>query len=113
MNLVKSLLAIGLLALSSESMSAGRITSIAFSGPDDPNHINIVQIEIEGGFSGEGNAQGCNPSLAAIRNSPDRQYLISYLLTAYATKEKIKLVLNPTDKYLNDRCTISRIASST
>jgi hypothetical protein len=111
MNLLKTLSLLGLLAISFNSVGTGRITSVGFSGPDDPNHANIIQFEIEGGFSTEYNAQGCNVTFVAIRNTQDRQHLISYLLTAYTTKEKIGLVLNPSDKYYDDRCTVARIFS--
>lgn len=112
MNIIKALLFLGLIIVNSQAMSAGRVTHIWFSGPDDPNHTDVIQIAIEGGFSGEYNAGGCDSSLAAIRNSSERQHLISFLLTAYATKEKIGVALNPSDKYHTNRCTISRIFSA-
>ncbi len=85
----------------------GKIIGINFSGPDDPNHINIVQFQIEGGFA----SAGCNVQFAAIRNTEDRQHLISFALAAFASKEPVVVVLNGGDKYFADRCTISRISS--
>jgi hypothetical protein len=111
MRSLKKIALLSLFLISFNSIGTGRITSVSFSGPDDPNHAHIVQFEIEGGFSGEYNAQSCNATFAAIRNTADRQHLISYLLTAYTTKEKIGLVLNPSDKYYDDRCTVARAFS--
>ncbi len=51
------------------------------------------------------------PSYAAIRNTEDRQHLISFALTAFVSKEPVVVVLNGGDKYFADRCTISRISS--
>ena len=104
---------LGLTLFSFTSLGAGKITAIWHSGPDDPSHANVIQIQIEGGFAQEINAEGCNPNYAAIRNTQERQHMISYLLAAYATKERVGVVLNPADKYYTNggRCTISRIFS--
>lgn len=88
-------------------LADGKITSMNFSGPDDGSHPNIVQIQIEGGIDRE----GCNARFVAIRNTADRQHLISFALTAYSIKEPVSLVLNIADKYHTDRCTIQRISS--
>ncbi|WP_281628852.1 hypothetical protein [Vibrio sp. St2] len=112
MKLIKLLLALGITLFSPVSLSAGPVKVITFSGPDDMNHANIVQIEIEGGLANEILAEGCNTRFAAIRNTLERQHMISYVLAAYATKESVQLVLNPSDKYFQDRCTISRISST-
>jgi hypothetical protein len=91
--------------------SAGKITGIGFSGPKDGSHPNIVQISIEGGFSGEHNAAGCNPTLAAVRvgKAMETQHLVSYLLAANATGESVGVILDPTDRYWGDRCTITTV----
>lgn len=104
----RSLSAIGLLVLSVNAWADGKITGLVFSGPDDPSHQNIVQIQIEGGFS-YGN---CNTTFAAIRNSQDRQHMISFALAAYATGKPVAVKLNQSDTYYSDRCTISRITSA-
>jgi hypothetical protein len=103
------LMVLSQLTISSVAFGAGQVSVVSFSGPDDPDHKDIVQFEIVGGFSGEYNAGSCNASFAAIRNTPERQHMISFLLTAYATKANVKLVLNQNDKYFMDRCTVSRI----
>lgn len=104
----------GFALFSFTALGEGKITAIWYSGPDDMSHANVIQIQIEGGFAKEINAAGCNPHYAAIRNTQERQHMISYLLTAYTTKEKVGVILNPADKYYtdDDRCTISRIFSA-
>jgi hypothetical protein len=92
--------------ISSSAFASGKIIGINFSGPDD-GHPNVVQIQIEGGF----NEAGCNTTFAAIRVTDDRKHLISFALSAYATKEPVSIVLNKTDPYFLDRCTIKRISS--
>lgn len=87
--------------------NTGKLTAIMFSGPDDPNHANIVQIMIEGGFSNG----ACDPTLAAVRNTPDRKELIAFLLTAYATNQSVTIVLNPNDAYFGTRCSIARVSN--
>jgi hypothetical protein len=89
--------------------SAGKITGIGFAGPKDGSHPNIVQISIEGGFAGEYNSAGCAPELAAVRVNDETRHLVSYLLAANATQEKITVVLDPTDKYFGERCTITTV----
>ncbi|WOI37706.1 hypothetical protein R1T43_01320 [Alteromonas sp. CI.11.F.A3] len=84
----------------------GLITSIVFSGPDDPSHQDIVQIQLEGGFSEFTN---CNSSYSAIRNTETREAMISFALSAYLAKIPVAVKLNSNDKYFSDRCTISRI----
>jgi len=100
------ILLIGLMVIASH-VHAGIITGVNFSGPDDPHHPNIVQITIEGGF----NNVDCDQTLAAIRNTDDRQHLISYALAAFVSKQPVVIVLNGVDKYFGTRCTISRISS--
>ncbi len=100
-------------AFSSFARADGRIIQIDFSGPDDPNHPEVVQITIEGGFS----VTGCDSTYAAIRSDSRRQHLISFALEAYASGRPVKVVLNSADKYYptpnaaNGRCTISRISN--
>jgi len=106
-NKVIKLLFISLSIVFSHVQAAGKITGINFSGPDDPNHPNIIQIQIEGGY----NSGDCNTQFAAIRDSADRKHLISFAIAAYATKEPVTIVVNNSDKYFQDRCTISRISS--
>ncbi len=98
-----------LLAFSAATNAAnmGKITAIMFSGPDDANHVNVVQIAIEGGFSNG----ACDPTLAAVRNTPDRKDIIAFLLTAYATNQSVTVVVNPNDMYFGTRCTISRVSN--
>jgi len=86
----------------------GKIVQIDFSGPDDPNHPNIVQLMIEGGFSSSGS---CDPNYAAIRNTADRKHLISFALTAYASGQSVNVFLNPLDNYFGTRCTVARISN--
>ncbi len=105
---MKYVTALLILFFSASALSDGKITNIWMSGPDDPNHINIVQITIEGGFSTVG---GCSAQHAAVRIE-GREHLVSFILAAYKTEEPIKVVLNPADKYYADRCTISRVSSS-
>ena len=93
-----------LFIFSANCFSAGKITDIVFSGPDDSPHQNIVQIQIEGGF----NRSGCNRTFAAIRNTTDRQHLISFALMAFTSKIPVDVRLG-SDKYLSDRCTITRL----
>ena len=83
----------------------GLITSIVFSGPDDPSHQNVVQIQLEGGFE----FSNCNSSFSAIRNTEAREAMISFALSAYVAKIPVAVKLNSNDKYFSDRCTISRI----
>ncbi|EGU61589.1 hypothetical protein VINI7043_16053 [Vibrio nigripulchritudo ATCC 27043] len=112
MKLLKPLLTIGASLFSAASLSAGPIIGISFSGPDDINHANIVQIELGGGLANEYLAEGCNTRFAAIRNTLERQHMISYALAAHTTKKSVTLVLNSSDKYFQDRCTVSRISST-
>lgn len=93
--------------ISSTAFAGGKITGINFSGPDDGNHPNIVQIQIEGGF----NSGDCDTQFAAIRNTPDRKHLISFALIAYTTKEPVDVALNGADKYFASRCTISTMSN--
>lgn len=99
--------------LPSLALADGRIVQIDCSGPDDPNHPDVVQIAIEGGF----NVAGCDSTYAAIRNDARRQHLISFALAAYESGRPVKVVLNPSDKYFpsqnapNGRCTIARISN--
>ena len=97
----------GVLIMSSNSYAAGKITGIDFSGPDDPNHPNIVQIQIEGGY----NTGSCNNRFAAIRDTADRKNMVAFALKAYLSKEPVNILLNKEDKYFSNRCTISRISS--
>jgi hypothetical protein len=105
--------AVLLSAFSSLAYADGRILQIDFCGPDDPNHPDVVQISIEGGFS----VAGCDSIYAAIRNDSRRQHMISFLLDSYANGRPVKVVLNPNDKYYpaanaaNGRCTIARISN--
>jgi hypothetical protein len=99
---------LGGLLMATSYTYAGKISSITFSGPDDPNHPNVVQITIEGGF----NAGDCDQTFAAIRKDDDRNHIISFALAAYASKQSISVVLNESDKYFLSRCTISRISSN-
>ena len=100
-------------AFSSFARADGRITQIDFSGPDDPNHPDVVQITIEGGYS----VAGCDSTYAAIRSDSRRQHLISFALEAYLSGRPVRVVLNAADKYYpapnaaNGRCTISRISN--
>jgi hypothetical protein len=105
-NFVKSII-ISLMIIAPSAFAAGEITGLNFSGPDDPNHPNVIQIQIEGGF----NSGSCDATFAAIRNTEDRKHLISFALTAFASKEPVTVVLNGSDKYFSERCTISRISS--
>ncbi len=89
------------------SQADGVIRSILFAGPDDNNHANVVQIQIEGGF----NVEGCDLTYAAIRVDETRKHLISFALTAYVSKIPVSVQLNPNDVYFGSRCTISRINS--
>jgi hypothetical protein len=104
--LIKSII-IGLIFITPSVLASGKIIGINFSGPDDPNHVNIVQISIEGGFK----YGSCDVVFAAIRNTEDRKHLISFALAAFASKEPVQVVLNGGDKYYGERCTISRISS--
>ena len=99
------ILVISLPTLPNKSFGTGIITSITFSGPNDPNHQNVVQLTMQGGF----NQGACDPSLAAIRNTPDRNDMISSILMAYAINQPISVTLNETDKYFGQRFTIERI----
>ena len=105
-NLAKSIL-ISLIVIAPPAFADGKIVGINFSGPSDPHHGNVVQIQIEGGFQ----TSGCNTVFAAIETSDENKHLISFALTAYATQEPISVVLNGNSKYFSDRCTISRISS--
>lgn len=106
-------LALVLSTLTSLAMADGRIVQMDFCGPDDPNHPDVVQIIIEGGF----NVAGCDRDWAAIRVDGKRQHLIEFAKEAFATGRAVKVVLNPNDKYYpagnaaNGRCTISRISA--
>ena len=100
-------------AFSSFAQADGRIIQIDFSGPDDPNHPDVVQIVLEGGYT----VAGCDSTYAAIRSDSRRQHLISFVLEAYVSGRPVKVVLNPADKYYpasnapNGRCTIARISN--
>ena len=76
-----------------------------FSGPDDPNHTDIVQLQIEGGL----NTEGCDLTYTAIRVSEDRNHMISFAIAAYMSQTPVRLILNPSDKYFGTRCTVARI----
>ncbi len=97
--------------LSSHAFSDGVITDIWFSGPDDFGHSDIVQIYIGNDFS----VPGCHESFSAIRNTSDRQHMISFAIAAYISKEPVRVVLNANDTYFGTgsatRCTISRIST--
>jgi hypothetical protein len=105
-NLFKSII-VSVVIITPSAFAAGKITGINFSGPDDPSHTNVIQMQIEGGFS----SGSCDATFAAIRNTEDRKHLISFALTAFASKEPVTVVLNGSDKYFAERCTISRISS--
>lgn len=96
-----------MMVLATAANAAGEITAIWFAGPDDPNHVDVVQIQISGGYS----MVGCDSSYAAIRNDANRAHMISFALAAYVSKDPVAVVLNPSDKYFSDRCTISRIST--
>ena len=85
----------------------GVITGIWVAGPDDPNHPNVVQISIAGGFS----SGACHPTVAAVRSTADRKELIAFLLAAYTTNQSVTVVLNPSDVYFDSRCTIARVSN--
>ena len=38
-----------MMVLATAANAAGEITAIWFAGPDDPNHVDVVQIQISGG----------------------------------------------------------------
>ncbi len=87
---------------------SGKITYYTFSGDQDPRHINLLQIQIEGGFR-----QGsCNQRFAAVQYSEKNKHLISIIMLAIANKTKINVLLNENDRYFADRCTIGRISSA-
>ncbi|MFL0803282.1 MAG: hypothetical protein K6L81_06165 [Agarilytica sp.] len=98
---------IGLLAIlfTSNCFGDGKIIKMWFAGPDDPNHADIVQLQIEGGLSTE----GCDLTYSAIRVDGTRQHMISFALAAYMSQTPVKVTLNPNDKYYGTRCAISRI----
>jgi len=106
--------ALVLSVFSTVAWADGRITQIDVSGPDDPNHPDVVQIVIEGGYA----VAGCDGNYAAIRNDTKRQPMINFAMAAYANGQSVKIVLNPADKYYpaqnapNGRCTIARISSN-
>lgn len=89
--------------------TVGKITQINFCGPDDPNHPNIVQISIEGGFTNWG---GCDQWFAAIKNTTDRKDLIAFALTAYTSGQAVRVELNTSETYFGGRCMIARIGAN-
>jgi hypothetical protein len=94
-----------LVAFSAECAAAnfGRITGIHFAGQGYGDHPNVVQMTLEGGFSGG----ACNTTFAAIR-AADR-HLIAFAITAYTTGASVNVVLNQSDLYHSNRCVISYI----
>ncbi|MGH1486481.1 MAG: hypothetical protein ACRBCI_09695 [Cellvibrionaceae bacterium] len=91
--------------LATNCFADGKIIKMWFAGPDDPNHTNIVQLQIEGGLATE----GCDLTYAAIRTGEDREHLISFAIAAYMSQTPVRLTLNPSDKYFGTRCTVARI----
>ncbi len=91
--------------LGSDCFADGKILKMWFAGPDDPNHPNIVQLQIEGGVGSE----GCDLTYAAIRTGEERKHMISFAIAAYMSQTPVRLTLNPSDKYYGTRCTVARI----
>lgn len=96
-----------LIFFAQSALSDGIITGINFSGAYDSAHKNIVQIQIQGGYS----TSNCNSRFAAIRNTQEQQQMISFALAAFMEKTPVTIVISSNDKYYGDRCTITRISS--
>lgn len=81
--------------------SHGRIIRIDFAGATFVSHPDVVQIQIEGGFS-----QGtCNTTFAAARKRDSQ--LVSFLLASHMAGAPITVYLDETDRYFDNRCTIN------
>jgi len=77
------------------------VNPIDFAGATYSLHPEVVQIQIEGGFS-----QGsCNTRFAAVRKRDS--HVISFLLAAQPSGYAINVALEESDKYYGDRCVIS------
>ncbi|MBL1258959.1 MAG: hypothetical protein COB33_000320 [Thiotrichaceae bacterium] len=93
---------------SSFAANEGKITGMNFAGATFGSHPDVVQLQIEGGFSfGQ-----CNSKFAAIRKNDT--HLISMALTAYATGKPIIAWLNESDYYFpqENRCVITLLSFS-
>lgn len=96
------------LAFSCSSFAAndGKITAMNFAGANFGSHPDVVQIQIEGGFSfGQ-----CNTTFAAIRKNDT--HLIGMALTAFTTGKSVKVWLNENDTYFpqQNRCVITLLS---
>lgn len=83
----------------------GAITGVLVSGPADPDHPDVVQISLSGGYS----EPGCDASLNAIRNTPQNRELIALAMLVYLSGNPVYITLDPTDTYYPGRCAIVRI----
>jgi len=85
----------------------GRITIIDFAGATEGNHPDVVQLQIEGGFT----TAGCSTTFAAIRK--EDVHLVSFVITAFATERPISVGLSTGPGYFgstaagNKRCVIN------
>ncbi len=68
--------------------NTGRITVVDFAGATEANHPDVVQIQIEGGFT----TAGCSSIFAAVRK--EDAHLVSFVIASYVARLPILVGLS-------------------
>ena len=111
MKLLKAPVLLLSMLISSQALSAetGAIADLIMSGPDDPNHPNMIQIDFGDDLM---TTSGCNQRYAGIRKNNYNSHLTSLAIAALMSNQAVYIELNPDDVYLesDSRCVIDRIS---
>ena len=111
MKLLKAPVLLLSMLVSSQALSAetGAIADLIMSGPEDPNHPNMIQIDFGEDLM---TTSGCNQRYAGIRKNNHNSHLTSLAIAALMSNQAVYIELNPDDVYLesDSRCVIDRIS---